>query len=174
MKILIINNETLHLKELIELFKDNDVDVCNIWDNFDINTYDLYVLSWWSHHSIFFEPNPYQKEINFIKTTKKKVIWICLWCQIIAKAYNSILDELPQKIKWIINIEYNNKIYKVFEAHRYAIKNLSKDLLSLCESKYGYEIIKHKNKSIRWFQFHPEVHMKSNQWKKILQQIIEF
>jgi hypothetical protein len=78
MKVLIINNETLHLKELIELFKDNDVDICNLWEMFDKDAYDLYVLSWWSHHSIFFEPNPYQKEIDFIKNTKKRLFeYVC-------------------------------------------------------------------------------------------------
>ena len=172
MKILIINNETKNIDEIIKLFPGDNISVCGLWENFDENKYDLYILSWWSHHSVFFEPSPYQKEINFIKNTDKKVIWICLWCQIIAKTFDAIIEELPQKIIWTINISYADKIYKVFEAHRYSIKTLWKELVWLGQSKYGYEIIKHKNKNIRWFQFHPEKHMGNNMWMELLQKIV--
>lgn len=173
MKVLIINNETKHIEELIELFKGNDVNFCELWENFDQHKYDLYVLSWWSHHSIFFEPSPYQNEINFIKNTNKKVLWICLWAQIIAQVYDSIIDQLPQKINETINIIYNDKNYKVVEAHRYAIKKLWKNLDWLAKSVYGYEIIKHKRKPIRWVQFHPEIDTEKWIWKELLKIIIK-
>jgi anthranilate/para-aminobenzoate synthase component II len=156
----------------MELFNDHEIDICNLWDDFDQNKYDLYVLSWWSHHSVFFEPSPYQKELDFIKNTNKKVIGICLWCQIIAKTYDSIIDPLPEKITWTIDINYDNTIYTVFEAHRYAIKQLWDELVGIVKSEYGYEIIKHKTKNIRWFQFHPEKHMKKTMGSTLLQKII--
>ena len=172
MKVLVIDNETSNLNDLVKLFKNDDINICNIGEDFDQNIYDLYIFSWWSHHSIFFKPNPYQKEIDFVKTTDKKVIWICLGCQIIAQAYDSIIDELPEEIIGIIDINYHNKTYKVFEAHRYGITSLWRELYGLAESKYGYEIIKHKTKTIRWFQFHPEKHMEVNEWRELLEQVI--
>ena len=172
MKILIINNETKDLESLIALFAGNEVAICTLGEDFDRETYDLYVLSGGSHHSVFFEPSPYEKEIAFIQTSDKSILWICLGCQIIAKAYDSEIDPLPQKLTWNIAISYETQIYEVFEAHRYSIRVLGKELVGLATSPYGYEIIKHQTKPIRWFQFHPEKHMDQNEWKKLMDQVI--
>jgi anthranilate/para-aminobenzoate synthase component II len=41
----------------------------------------------------------------------------------------------------------------------------------LVSSSYGYEVVKHKNKPIRWFQFHPEKHMEQNEGKQLMDTI---
>jgi len=156
MKILVIDNETKNLCQLVEFFGDVDVDVVSVGEKFDREKYDLYVLSGWSHHSVFFEPSPYENEIEFVLSTDKKVIWICLGAQIVAKAFGSVIDKLPNKFRWELEILFDDKKYSVFESHRFSIKKLWKKLIWLAISQYGYEIFRHKNKSIWWFQFHPE------------------
>jgi anthranilate/para-aminobenzoate synthase component II len=72
-----------------------------------------------------------------------------------------------------IRNDLDKKDYMVFEAHKYAITTLWKEITWIAKSKYGYEIIKHKTKPIRWFQFHPEADMKHTEGKKILQEVLD-
>ncbi|USN56518.1 MAG: hypothetical protein H6766_05815 [Candidatus Peribacteria bacterium] len=67
-----------------------------------------------------------------------------------------------------MDIVYNHKTYTVYEAHRYTIKELSKDLISLAQSSHGHEIIRHKEKPQRGFQFHPEANMDTTDGKELL------
>ena len=172
--ILIVDNESKHTKEISALFPGQKISICEYNKIPDTKNFDLIVLSWWSHYSVLQKPFHYSKEMKLIKNTKISVLWICLWCQLIAHAFGAKLTKMSEKLVKEIEIRngLDKKDYKVFEAHKYAVTTLGKELKGIAKSKYGHEIIKHKTKPIRWFQFHPEVDMKHTEGKKILQEVI--
>lgn len=158
MKILIIDNHSLHTQALIDLFQDHEV-VFSDYVSCDYThmSYDLVILSG-SHENPFYV-DAYAKEIEFIRTTTVPVVWICLGCQLIASVYGCELHREETKLQWIYEIKdlRNHKKYMVYEWHSFCINQLSDDVEGIASSEYGYEIIKHKNKPQRWVQFHPEV-----------------
>lgn len=174
MKITIINNETKHIPDIKKLFPNDEITVFQYDQNYNIKDCDLIILSWWSHHSIFYPKNPYEKELQLIKNTNTPLIGICLWAQLIAQAFDSSFWEISNKLRQTITIT-NTKTQKtktVFEAHRYYIKNLWKELEEIYKSEFWQEMIKHKTKNIRWLQFHPEITKPDNDGNKLLQEII--
>lgn len=175
MRITIIDNETKTLKKLINIFHDDELNVFAYEDKYDLSNSDLVILTWWSHYSIFHRNNPYKKEIDLIRKCNKPIVWICLWSQLIAKAFWSSFWELSSKIRKIIKIKYvdSDKECSVYECHRYYIDKLWSQLLWLAKSKYWWEIIKHKRKNIFGMQFHPEITKWDNDWLSILKGIIE-
>ena len=172
--ILIVDNESKHITEISALFPGQKISFCEYNKIPDTKKFDLIVLSWWSHYSVLQKPFHYSKEMELIKTTEIPVLWICLGCQLIAHAFGSKVTKMSEKLVKEIEIRngLDKKEYKVFEAHKYAITTLWKEIQWVAKSKYGYEIIRHKTRPIRWFQFHPEVDMQHTQWNKILKEIL--
>ena len=173
--ILVVDNESLHTKEIGLLFPGQNITFCQYNKIPDTKNYDLIVLSWWSHYSVMHQPSPYKKEISLIRNSKVPILGICLWCQLIAHAFGSTVKKMSEKLVKEIEIRNNldAKDYKVFEAHKYAIKTLWSEIEGISKSKYGYEIIRHKTRPLRWFQFHPEADMEHTEWKKILKEILD-
>ena len=173
-KILIVDNKSIHTKEIAKLFLKQKITVCSYAKIPDTKSYDLIILSWGSHYSVVQKPSHYTKEIALIQNTKIPLLWICLGCQLIAHAFGSELTLMPEKLFKEIEIRngLDKKNYRVFEAHKYAITKLWSELKWIAKSKYGYEIIRHKTRPIRGFQFHPEVDMKHTQGKKILKEVL--
>lgn len=173
--ILVIDNESKHTKEISKLFPGQKISFCAYNEIPDTKKFDLIILSGWSHYSVLQKPFHYVKEVELIKNKKIPVLWICLWCQLIAHAFGSKVIKMPEKLVKEIEIRngLDKKDYKVFEAHKYAVTTLWKDIKWIAKSKYGYEIIRHKTKPIRWFQFHPEADMQHTQGKKIVQEILD-
>jgi len=176
MKILLINNHSKHLEELLELLSSFEVSVCDFKDLTDIkdSECDLIVISGGSHvPSVLDHSEVYQKEISLLKTTNTPVIGICLGCELIAKAFDCELCRLDNKEKRICQINMNNKKLEVYEAHRYAIEKVSAKIEILASSKDGAEIIKHKDKLIFGLQFHPEMFVEKTEGRKIFNNIID-
>ena len=63
------------------------------------------------------------------------------------------LKIIDEKLKSIINSD----ALEVTEGHHIGIKILPKNFISCAYSNHGVEIVKHKNKPIVGFQFHPEI-----------------
>lgn len=173
--ILIVDNESIHTKEIGLLFPGQKITICAYNKIPDTKKYNLIILSGWSHYSVLQKPSHYKKELALIHASKIPILWICLGCQLIAHAFGSTLTHMSEKLVKEIEIRnwLDKKEYKVFEAHKYAITALWPELKWVAKSRYGYEIIRHKNKPIWWFQFHPEVDMAHTQGKIILQEILD-
>lgn len=168
MKTLVINNHSKHIKELSSLFSDVTIlDKEKITKNFDITNYNLLVLSGGSNvPTVLRHREAYAFEINLIKQSKIPVLGICLGAEIICEAYNGKLEELPEKHKGIIKLKIkDNKLkslldsdeIEVTEGHQIVIKNLPEGFVSCASSEHGIEILRHANKPIIGFQFHPEI-----------------
>lgn len=175
MKILVVDNHSRHINRIARLFPDKEVITqdCDDFSSESAKDFDMVVLSGGSH--VYAAENvkkAYEIEIEFIKTTEKPVIGICLGCQLIAKAFGGSLEKLEDKKSGIYEITFQSRKYKVYESHRYTIKSLPEELQILASSETGTEIIKHKSKEIFGFQFHPEVFPRKTDGKKLFDKVI--
>ncbi|MFZ2150953.1 MAG: gamma-glutamyl-gamma-aminobutyrate hydrolase family protein [Candidatus Absconditicoccaceae bacterium] len=173
--ILVVDNESLHTNQISDLFPGKNITFCKYNEIPDTKKYDLIVLSGSSHYSVLHKPSHYKKEISLIKNTNIPILGICLGCQLIAHTFGSTLTQMSEKLVKEIEIRNNldEKDYKVFEAHKYAITKLGEEIKGISKSKYGYEIIHHKTKPLWGFQFHPEVDMEHTQGRKILKEVMD-
>lgn len=181
MKLLLINNHSKHIKELLKQFKEVKlVDFQNL-DNIDVKKYDAIILSGGSSYSVIGHKKIYSKELKLIKTFKKPILGICLGFELIAFAFNEELKMMTYNETGILPIKLigKNKLFDkfpkefdVYEAHRWIVKK-TKYLKQLAKSKDGIEAIKHPEKEIYGVQFHPEVLIKKSHAKRIFKNFLE-
>lgn len=180
MKILLIDNDTLYIKNLKRAlvnysFKISSYDNINLKE---VNKFDKIILSGGHGKSIVNNPEKYSKEIYLIRNFKKPILGICLGFELIAYAYGEKLEILKKRMKGIRSIRKiaNSPIlsglnkFKVYENHRWSVKKL-KFLRSIAKSKSEVEILKHPKKKIYGAQFHPEMVI-DNKGYKILENFL--
>lgn len=181
MKVLIIDNSTKHLQSLKNLLLSHELTILTFSSTYsDTEQYDLIVLSGGSKFAITQKPEIFANEIELIKNSSKPIIGICEGCEIIAYAYGSKLESFSPKVKGIKTIQiidnsvidFKNPI-NVYEAHHWAIKELGKDLIGIAKSDRGWEIIKHENKPVYGFQFHPEMFVDKARGDEIFKSIVK-
>jgi GMP synthase (glutamine-hydrolysing) len=170
MKVLVVDNGSLYIDNLIELLKPANIDKICYFDLVDMKNfgkYDLVVLSGGSVTPVIGSGETYDREIELIKNLNVPIVGICLGFELIAFAYGSEIEMLESRIKGLVNIHILDKSAPVFKDvpeyvraygnHLYSVTALSPELISLAESEHGIEIIKHREKPIYGFQFHPEI-----------------
>ena len=164
MRILLINNGTKYLEKLMLLLEKTGTIVIEGNLNHP-QDFDLAVLSGGHNCSVVNHGNYYQKEIEFLKKTEIPVLGICLGAELIAYVFGAKLEHLEREEKGFIDIDVLQldaifdgvQNFKVFESHKWAITQLSSDLIGLARSMDGFEVIKHKDLPLYGFQFHPEL-----------------
>lgn len=167
MKILVIDNHTIHLKQLLGSLAGHEIEVQKYAPGlvFHEQGKDLVILSGGggegreAHNKTTRGELFYQDEINFIKRTKLPVVGICMGFELIAMAFGSRVKKLPEKVDGfeIIRLARDRAI-KQFEAHHFGVNDVNEtELEVLGRSKDGVELIKHKRRPIVASQFHPEV-----------------
>jgi GMP synthase (glutamine-hydrolysing) len=184
MKILLIDNLTVHLAKLKRLLLGNEVTIVDFRELSTVKDmdFDLIVLSGGSDFSIRKHEDLYQNELNIIKNSAKPIIGICLGFQLICYAYGANLESLGDKRQGLIDLEllqpheiFENLVnLQVLEAHRWAIKTLPEDLMGLARSVDGFEIVKHREREVYGLQFHPEILEGDNGGKKIFDNLLNF
>jgi GMP synthase-like glutamine amidotransferase len=174
MKILLVNNNTLHIDELHEALRGHEVEIQNYKPGIKFNDQgkDLVILSGGGGEgkelNDYHRPNElwYQDEIKFIQSTNKPIVGICMGFEIIAAAHGAKVTEMPKGIEKFVNVKVTFKGRKKvgrkklwqFEAHDWRVKSVSKKQFDiLAKSKTGVEIIRHKTRPIVATQFHPEM-----------------
>jgi GMP synthase-like glutamine amidotransferase len=167
MKILIVDNGTSYLPQLITLLGDNIFHVVKYSEiSFVIdNDFDAIVLSGGHDFSVSGNEDMFRKEMDFVKNSNKPIFGICLGFEIIASAFGAKLELMEKKERGILDIQItkpdeifvNIPNFQVFESHRWVIKDPVDEFIVLACSKDGIEAIKHKTKSIYAVQFHPEM-----------------
>ncbi len=176
MKILLVDNHTKNLEETKKLLKDFDFKICKKEEfstenseNFDL----IIFLGGSSVRSVKNHKEDYGSEIDFIKNTNKKVIGICLGCEIIATAFDCSIRESSKTEKGISNIKYQNNEFPIYESHRFIIDKVSDVIEILATSNHGIEMIKHKTKPIYGLQFHPEMFAKKTSGDEIFFNVLK-
>jgi GMP synthase-like glutamine amidotransferase len=174
MKILLVNNNTLHLDELLNALDGHEVEVQEykpgIWFH-DVGK-DLVILSggggegkemhdYHMPHQLW-----YEDEIRFIKATSKPIIGICMGFEIIATAFGAKVVPMHKGIAKFANSKRTLKGRKIIpkkklwqlEAHDWCVDRVPRRSFDvLAKSSRGVEVVKHKKRSIIATQFHPEV-----------------
>lgn len=180
MKLLVVNNHSKHIKELLQKLKGvKAIDFENL-ENKNYNEYDAIILSGGSSLSVVNHEKEYSKELHLIKNCQKPILGICLGFELINFAFGEKLKMLEQKERRIVSIrlvsedeifESLPKEFNVYEAHRWVISK-NKKLNSLAKSKDGIEAVKHPKKQIYGIQFHPEVFIKKGHAERIFRNFL--
>lgn len=167
MKILLVDNGTIRLDQLYSLLSRHEIITINPTrvGAADMSSIDLVVLSGGSKFPIVGNESVYDNEINLIRNIDMPIIGICLGFELIAYSFGAELIEMPAREKGLLEILTfdedgifdNLPNFKVYESHRWVVRNLPGELSSLAVSKDGIEVTKHKTKPIFGFQFHPEM-----------------
>lgn len=167
MKILIIDNGTKYLDELLNLVASHEVEVIPSaqYDMSATPRCNLIILSGGGHGRPLqgFE-SKWQQELNLIRRTTIPLLGICFGFELMAAAYGYTLDkgEKPMRGLQQIHANQDDKVFQeqteftVYESHRWVLNNISDPYEILATSPRGIEIIKHKDRLHYGFQFHPE------------------
>jgi len=171
MKTLLIDNGSTLTAKLAELSPGNEVivDHENIPENLD--EFSLIILSGSSKFPVNGNEHLFEKEIELIRTTSVPLVGICLGHELIAHAFGAELKDLGSQHKGLFNVTVTKPheifagkdTFSVYENHRYGITSVPGGLEVLAESPNSIAVVKHADKPIYGFQFHPE-HMTDQQF----------
>jgi len=166
MKTLIVDNHSKHTQELAAVLEGSIVIPKELFSKEQAEDFDLIVFSGGSGvPSVVDHAEYYQDEIDFVRNTNKRVLGICLGCEIICEAFGGILKFLPEK-------EFGDKIFQVtdknlcglvgdtincYEAHMVGMIKIPENLEVCIVSEHGAECITHQAKPINGSQFNPEI-----------------
>jgi GMP synthase-like glutamine amidotransferase len=174
MKILLVNNNTLHLEELLTALAGHNVEIQDykpgIWFH-DVGK-DLIILSGGGGEGKevhdYYTPNRlwYEDEISFVRTTNKPILGICMGFEVISAAFGAKITRMPKGIEKFTTARTTLKGIKKlktaklrqFEAHDWRVKTVPRKHFNvLAKSKTGVEAVQHKERHIIATQFHPEI-----------------
>jgi anthranilate/para-aminobenzoate synthase component II len=181
MKILIIDNQTHFLKDLISALHEHEVKILDFQTVTlnDAKGFDCVILSGGgSAGEVADNKLLYKNEIKIVRESNIPIFGICEGFQVIGAAYNSDFRVLQSYRKGTnsVQILVNDPIFgnlenftlRAFEYHHIAIGKLGKELIPLAISEDGIEVMKHKRKLIYATQFHPEELQDGNDGHTIL------
>lgn len=179
MNVLIIDNGTRHLTELIQLFSGHKIKIVTREKLTDTNIQSdtLVVLSGAApgNPGVLYSDGVYNTELELIKNHRGPIVGICLGMELIAHAYDMHLHRQKRRIHRLVGARrspepeaaFLPETFKVFVAHRYSVQHHNGSVRALAYSRSGIEIIQHTTKPIIGLQFHPEVRHGKNNGKEI-------
>lgn len=170
MKILLVNNNTRHLKSLNQSLAGHDVEI-QVYKpglKFNDKNKDLVILSGGGGEGLEIDDVAergrlwYQDEMEFVLQNKKPLIGICMGFEIICRAYGQNIPKMDKLLQGRTQLAATKKgkstfgraQFSQFEAHQWRVTEPPKGFEVLAYSNYGIEIIKKGN--IFATQFHPE------------------
>lgn len=179
MKILLINNHTVHITSLSKELAGHDVEIQMYRPGIKFNEKDkdLIILSGGGGEGleIYDEYEPgrlwYEDEMKLVRNTKKPIIGICMGFEVIARAYGAPVSYAGGLILNRENLELSKNGKKLFpagslsqyEAHSWLVQDVPSDFEVLATSrkngkKKGVEAFCYNKGGKRIFatQFHPE------------------
>lgn len=168
MKVVLVNNGIKKPEKLLNLLQEHDVVV---FDSSELTAlkpaeFDAIVLSGSSRFPITENEWLLLPEIDLIKTTTTPIVGICYGCELIARAFGGSLvdhgEESKERDLVRIDVVADDPMFSgrtsfdAYDAHRWVIASLPPELRVLARSEHGPEIIRHTERLIWGFQFHPE------------------
>lgn len=174
MNILLINNHTQHLEALNEALSAHNVEIQSYEPGITFNDAgkDLVILSGGGGEGLEIYDKVargklwYEDQMNYVLTSKKPILGICMGFEVICSAYGALVPKMPKLIQGFMELEVTNKGKEVlgntslrqYEAHQWYVPSVSEKYFDvLAESPTGVEVIRHKWRPILATQFHPEV-----------------
>jgi anthranilate/para-aminobenzoate synthase component II len=184
-KILIINNRTHFIKDLMAALSQYIVEVVDFQavEVKDVEAFDCVILSGGGEAGeVADDKRLYKNEIDIVRNSNTPVFGICEGFEVIGAAYNSEFSVLKNYRKGVnrIRILLDDPIFhdlkklelRGFEYHHIAIEKLGNELIPLAASLDGIEVIRHRSKLIYASQFHPEELQEDNDGHTILQNFL--
>lgn len=173
MKILLVDNNTVHKKALAIALRGHEVEVQKYHPglNFNDRGKDLIILSGGGGEGQEIADKHttdklwYEDEMEFVLSTHKPIVGICMGFEVIASAYGAKVAQMDKvyegtkKISLVprgVSALARQKIFQ-HNAHQWNVPSVPQKHFSvLAESATGIEIIRHKTRPIIATQFHPE------------------
>ena len=166
MKVALINNGSHSPEKLLVLLRGHEVTVLDPKNAQGVEGYDLVILSGSSRFPITENEWLLLPEIDLIKTTTAPIIGICYGCELIARAFGGSLVDHGEESKErdLVRIDVvsddpmfgGRMAFDAYDSHRWVIASLPPGLRVLARSEHGPEVIRHTERLIFGFQFHPE------------------
>lgn len=173
MKILVINNNTLHMENLMDNLHGHEVETVHYTPGTKLNHHDkdLILLSGGGGEGLEIHDKYrrgklwYDDQMKFVKDCDKPLIGICMGFEVIAQAFGAPVkrkkDGLTHGYFKIDTTPAGRRLLDKdqllqYKAHSWHVPEPPKDFEVLATSPDGIEIIKHKTRPIIATQFHPE------------------
>lgn len=183
MKVLIVNNSSGYPTLIAESFKGAEVTVKAYDELATIHAldFDCAVLSGSSSAPVSGnEEGPLSQELEFIRHAGIPILGICFGFELIVVAFGGKLKRMSEKAQGVTEmtiktpdaILQNIEHLFVYEGHRWIASSIPSELTVLAESEHGVEAVKHREKMIYGFQFHPEKLARETEGKKIIENFI--
>jgi anthranilate/para-aminobenzoate synthase component II len=184
MNILVIDNGTSYLEKIKALLADHKVIVQAGRGPLDLEAlpFDLVILSGGHGNPVLRHEREYGGEMELVKSTSVAVLGLCLGFEIIARAFGASPRLLKAREKGILEIypEVSDPLFRglgsrllVYESHRWAIDHVPDQLVSLATSRDGVEIIRHAQRPLYGFQFHPEMLVDETHGAKLFENLLD-
>lgn len=172
MKILLVNNQTEHLKDLTKALQNHEVEVQSYLPGLEFHTKgkDLIILSGGGGEGLEvnddYRPGQpwYQDEMNLVRTATKPVVGICMGFEVMVRAFGGKVTAIGQLVQGFKKVEVLDIAYPLigeknleqFESHSWRVKeeDLPPRFQKVARSKHGAEFIRYNN--LLAVQFHPE------------------
>lgn len=168
MRVAFVNNGTKEPEKLFQLLRNHEVVSFGPNKSLEIfeDDFDLIVLSGSSRFPITKNEWLLLPEIDLIKNSKLPIIGICYGCELIVRAFGGSLvdhgDESKERDLVKVKVENDDPVFKgrkefeAYDAHRWVVASLPEQFKVLARSVHGPEIIRHTERPLWCFQFHPE------------------
>lgn len=173
MKILLINNNTVHLKALLAALEGYEVETQKYQPGlrFHYQGKDLVILSGGGGEGFEIDDKHetgelwYKDEMSFVRACRKPLLGICMGFEIMTKAYGkevSQMNKLTHGFHPVITTEKGWKLFpklqlKQFEAHSWHVPEAPEGFDVLAQSENGVEMMYDKKLRQLGTQFHPEL-----------------
>lgn len=173
MNILLIDNNTIHKKALATALAGHNVEVQVYKPGIDFSEKgkDLVVLSGGGGEGQEIADRHtasklwYQDQMDYVLSTQKPIIGICMGFEVIAKAFGGEVAQMDITYEGFKDIQLiksgssatKPRIISQYNSHNWHVSKVSqKQLKILASSHTGIEIIQHRTRPIIATQFHPE------------------
>jgi GMP synthase-like glutamine amidotransferase len=170
MKILLINNHTVHLNSLSRALVGHQIEVQTYRPGIDFHheDKDLIILSGGGGEGLEihdeYQPGRlwYEDEMKLIRTCDKPMLGICMGFEVMARAYGAPITSVGSLILEPTKLQVTKDAQKILnqraliqhEAHSWRVQDVPSDFEVLATSKTGVEMFRYKN--LLATQFHPE------------------
>lgn len=168
MRVAIINNSDEPPKNIVSLLEGHHSVVFDYSEAKRIlqGSFDVIILSGSSQFPIIYNREKLSDEITLIQKTHTPLIGICYGCELIAIAFGGSLKDRGEysreRAPFPIKVIHNDPIFlgktdfMAYDAHRWVIDKTPNTLEILAKSVHGPEVIRHRERPLYGFQFHPE------------------
>jgi GMP synthase-like glutamine amidotransferase len=172
MKILLINNNTVHLKALSSALSGHEVEIQRYQPGLDFHHRgkDMVILSGGGGegHEIddqHKEGKPwYKDEMSFVRSCRTPLLGICMGFEVMARAHGQKVPKMTKMAYDFQPLVTTEKGWELFsklqlkqsEAHHWHVPEAPKGFNVLAQSENGVEIIYHEGLRQLGTQFHPE------------------